>query len=155
MKHADGYAILEATLFLADSAQVSDGKIHALGIGWTQTSSPVSAPSAVGIILHVPWGETNRKIKWTLDLIDADGKPILLQTGPESFAPVHMESELEVGRPAGVKHGSSINVPFAVNVGPMPLKPDGKFEWVLRVEGKEWRTSFATRPQQAAPAQPA
>lgn len=148
-------AILEATLFLADSAQVSDGKLYALGIGWTLTSSPLSAPSAVGMILRVPWSETNRKIRWSLDLLDADGKAVQLQTAPGTLSPIHMENELEVGRPAGIKHGSSINVPFAVNVGPMPLPPDTTFVWVLKVEDQSWHVSFATRPLQPQAQSPA
>ena len=140
---------MEATLFLADAAQVSpDGKLHALGVGWTQTASPVTAPSAVGIILHVPWDETNRKIRWTLDLIDGDGKSVQLPAGEGNSTAVHMENEIEVGRPPGIKPGSSINVPFAVNIGPMPLPSNSTFQWLLRVEAKEWRTSFATRPLQ-------
>jgi hypothetical protein len=137
---------MEAILFLADAAQVSDGKLNALGAGWSQTSSPLTAPSAVAFILQVPWDETNRRIKWTLDLIDADGRPVQVQAGPESTAAIHIENEIEVGRPAGIKPGSSINVPFAVSVGPMSLEPNSKFEWVLRVESQEWRTTFATRP---------
>jgi len=140
---------VDATLFLADAAQVSpDGKLHALGIGWSHTSSPVTAPSAVAFILRVPWDETNRKIRWTLDLFDADGKPVVMQTGPDQFRPVHSESQMEVGRPAGVKPGASINVPFAVNIGPLQLAPDATFVWVLKVGDQEWRVSFATRPLQ-------
>lgn len=140
---------MEATLFLADSAQVSpDGKLHALGIGWTHTGSPLTAPTAVAFILHVPWDETNRKIKWTLDLLDADGKPVLLQTGPETFSGVHMEDEIEVGRPPGTKPGAAINAPFAVNITPLPLAPDRSFVWVLKAGGREWHASFATRPLQ-------
>lgn len=138
---------MEATLFLADAAQVSpDGKLHALGIGWTHTGSPVTAPSAVAFILHVPWDETNRKIRWTLDLFDADGKPIIVPTGPDQYRPIHIENEIEVGRPPGVKPGASINAPFAVNVTPLQLPPDASFVWVLRIGEKEWRLSFATRP---------
>ena len=146
---------MDATLFLADAAQVSpDGKLHALGVGWTQTSSPVSAPCAVAFILHVPWDETNRKIRWTLDLFDADGKPIIVPTGPDQFRPIHVENEIEVGRPPGVKPGSPINAPFAVNVTPLQLAPDATFVWVLKIGEKEWRLSFATRPLQQQPLAP-
>jgi hypothetical protein len=138
---------MNATLFLADAAQVSpDGKLHALGIGWSHTSSPITAPSAVAFILHVPWDETNRRIKWTLDMFDADGKPVLAQTGPEQFRPIHAENEIEVGRPAGLKPGSSINVPFAANIAPQQLRPDSTYVWVLKIGDKEWRLPFATRP---------
>jgi hypothetical protein len=143
---------LDATLILADAAQVSpDGKLHAIGIGWQHTTSPTTAPAAVAVILHVPWDETNRKIKWTLDLLSADGKPVVLQTGPETYAPIHMENEIEVGRPPGIKQGSSINVPFSVTVGPMPLPADSAFEWALKIGNRKWSVSFATRPLQQPP----
>jgi hypothetical protein len=138
---------VDATLLLADSAQASpDGKLHALGMGWTHTSSPMTAPSAVAFILHVPWGETNRKIKWTLDLLDADGNAVVVQTGPERYSSLHMEQEVEVGRPPGTKPGADINVPFAINLTPMPLAPDRTFVWVLAVGDRKWRVPFTTRP---------
>ena len=91
---------------MADAAQVTpDGKLHALGIGWTHTGSPVTAPSAVAFILHVPWSETNRKIKWTLDLIDADGKPVVCRPVRRASPRIRMEQEIEVGRPPGTKPG--------------------------------------------------
>lgn len=140
---------MEATLFLADSAQASpDGKLHALGIGWTHTSSPMTAPSAVAFILHVPWDETNRRIKWTLDLLDADGNAIVMQTGPDTFSTMHVENEIEVGRPPGTKPGADINVPFAINITPMPLAADKTYVWVLKVGEREWRCAFTTRPMQ-------
>ena len=106
----------------------------------------MTAPSAVAFILHVPWDETNRRFTWTLDLLDADGKPVVLPTEPGKFTAIHMENQIEVGRPPGIKPGSSINVPFAVNITPLPLTPDQTFVWVLRVADREWRASFATRP---------
>ena len=143
---------MEATLFLADSAQATpDGKLHALGIGWTQTGSPMAAPSAVAFILHVPWDETNRRITWTLDLLDADGNAVVLQTGPDSFSSMHIENEIEVGRPPGTKPGADINVPFAINIAPMPLAPDRTFVWVLKVGERKWSAAFATRPSQQNP----
>lgn len=139
---------MNATVFLADAAQVSpDGKLHALGIGWSHTSSPLSAPSAVAFILHVPWDETNRKIRWTLDLLDADGKPVIVPTAPDQFAPIHVENEVEVGRPAGAKPGSPINAPFAVNVTPLQLPANASFVWVLKVGDNQWSVPFATRPR--------
>jgi hypothetical protein len=137
---------LDVTLFLADSAQVSEGKLHALGIGWSHTSSPMTGPSALGIIFHVPWDETNRRTRWTLDLLDADGKAIQIPDGRGGTQGIHVENDLEVGRPPGIKPGSAINVPFAIVFPPLALPPDSRFEWVLRVESKDWRAAFATRP---------
>jgi hypothetical protein len=137
---------LDVTLFLADSAQVAEGKLHALGIGWSHTSSPMSGPSAVGIIFHVSWDETNRRIRWTLDLLDADGNPVQIPDGAGGTQGIHVENDPEVGRPPGIKPGSAINVPFAIVLPPFALPPDNRFEWVLRVDNKDWRTAFSTRP---------
>ncbi len=137
---------MEATLFLADAAQVSpDGKLHALGIGWQFVGAPTS-PSAVVFLLHVPWDETNRKIKWELDLLDADGRPVLLPSAvPNQFQRIHMEQSIEVGRPAGIKPGTPINVPAAITVGPLQLQPNSTYEWVLKVGEQTWKIGFATR----------
>ena len=61
---------------------------------------------------------------------------------------IHMQNEIEVGRPPGIKPGSSINAPFTVLTGPMPLAADATYEWVLKVNDRDWRVSFATRPLQ-------
>jgi hypothetical protein len=59
-----------------------------------------------------------------------------------------MENEVEVGRPPGIKHGTTMNFPFAVQTGPMPLAADQTFEWVLTVGDKKWHAPFTTRPLQ-------
>ena len=111
-------------------------------------------PSAIGIIFHVSWDETNRPIHWTLDLLDADGQPVQMPDGRGGTQGIHVENDLEVGRPPGIKPGSSINVPFAIVLPPLALAPDSRFEWVLRVDARNWRTAFATRPMGAQPSPP-
>ncbi len=112
-------------------------------------ANPLTPPSAVAFILHVPWDEANRRLKWTLDLVDIDDNPITLQMRPDAGPePVHAESEFVVGRPPQIKPGSEIDVPFAFNVGPMPLASDSTFVWVLRVGEQSWRETFTTLPRQ-------
>jgi hypothetical protein len=104
-------------------------------------------PTAVAFLLHVPWDEANRKIRWSLDLLDSDGQPVRVLMNPnEEPQPIHIENEFIVGRPPQVKPGSPINVPFAVNLGPTPLRPDSTFEWVLSIGEQVWRAPFATHP---------
>ena len=45
-------------MMLADSAQVSEGKLFILGGGWSVTGPP--APSAIALHVEVPWDQTNR-----------------------------------------------------------------------------------------------
>jgi hypothetical protein len=40
-------------------------------------------------------------------------------------------------------------VPLAINIGPLPLPPGGRYEWRLTIDGEtseDWRLPFSTRP---------
>ena len=53
----------------------------------------------------------------------------------------------EVGRPAGLKPGTPLDFPVAVNSGPLPLEP-GRYEWRLTIDGEaddDWRLPFSVR----------
>ena len=112
---------MRVTLMLADSAQVSEGKIHLLGGGWSITGPP--APSAIAILVEVPWDQTNRKLEWRLELVDSDGYPVLTPDGEGGENPIMMGGEFEVGRPPGTPHGAPIGLPLALNLAPLPLAP--------------------------------
>lgn len=122
-------------MILCDAAQSApDGKLHILGAGWSQTGSP-TAPMALAVMVKVPWDRANQKIKMAFSLLDADGSPVVLPTplGPKTLG---SEAEMEVGRPAGLPHGSSIDASFALNVGSLPLQP-GRYEWRLLIGGDD------------------
>jgi hypothetical protein len=107
--------IVKVTMLLADSAQVSEGKLFILGAGWSVTG-PAPAPSAVALLIDVPWDETNVSHHWRLDLVDSDGNPLIIPT-PEGEQPLVIEGQFEVGRPPGIARGSSIGMPLAINLG--------------------------------------
>lgn len=134
-------------MMLCDHAQVAGGKLFISGGGWSVTTTPTQN-SAVALLIRVPWGEANRKIKFALQLFDTDGAPVT-QPGP-SGAPVAVaaEGELEVGRPPGLAEGTSLDVPFALNIPPLLLQPNQRFVWVLKLgeeSHEDWRLPFQTR----------
>ena len=134
-----------ATLMLADAAQAIDNKLYVLGGGWSMTG-PDPSPSALAIALKVPWDEANRRHDLRVELLDADGRPITL--GPDE-RPVVIESHFEVGRPPGLRPGTPIDLALAVNLGPVPLPPGGRYEWRLAIDGhseSHWHAAFSTRP---------
>lgn len=142
---------MRVAMMLCDHAQVAGGKLFISGGGWTMTDAP-TAPSAIALIISVPWDRTNSRIQFAMTLVDQDGRPVS-QTGPLGAAPVRIEGQFEVGRPAGVKPGSPIDVPLSFNVQPMALKPDARYTWELALDGEQhadWTLSFATRPAQAS-----
>jgi hypothetical protein len=139
-----------ATILLADAAQAIDNKLYLLGGGWSVTG-PDPTPSALAIALKVPWDEANRRHDMRVELLDSDGHAITVGGTPEEAKPVVIESHFEVGRPPGLRPGTPIDLAFAVNIGPMPLPPGGRYEWRLSIDGHSeahWHAAFSTRPPQ-------
>src|SRR5207247_11050015 len=76
------------------------------------------------------------------------GKPVK-GAPPAGDRPLELGNEFEVGRPAGVKRGTPLDLPIAINLNPIPLPPDGVFVWQLSIDDhseEDWRLTFATRP---------
>lgn len=144
---------MNVTMLLCDAAQAVSGKLYVLGAGWNITG-PEPTPSAVALLIHVPWTETNRQHRLRLELVTDDGRPVA-GGGPHGTEPVQITAEFEVGRPAGHRPGRPLTVPFGINIGPLPLQPDSHFEWRCYINEEtrdEWRLEFSTRPPVRQPA---
>lgn len=136
---------MEAHVLLADFAQTDlSGRVNALGMGWSVTQTPTSNMSVV-VMVKVGWNETNRKHRLSLNLLTADGQHAVQAPTPFGLQPLQVEGEFEVGRPAGLPEGSTIDHALAINVAPgLPLTP-GRYEWRLKiddVEDETWRAAF-------------
>lgn len=131
-------------MMLADSAQEVGGKLYVLGGGWSVTG-PAVPPSAIVVKIDVPWDQANRAHHWRLDLLDEDGEPIFFEEAPEG---IRVEGDFEVGRPAGHPPGTPIDVPLAINFGPLPLEPGRRYVWHLSIDGEinaDWDREFLVR----------
>jgi Family of unknown function (DUF6941) len=139
---------MKVTLMLADAAQVSEGKLYIIGGGWTVTG-PDPIPFAIAMHIEVPWDQANSKHFFRLELVDADGHPVMVET-PDGEQPLTAEGEFEVGRPPGVKAGTPLAIPMALNFAPAPPIPaGGRYEWRLSIDehsDEDWRLTFSTRP---------
>jgi hypothetical protein len=120
---------VKITVLLADAAQVDpSGKAHALGLGWTETGTP-TPPMALLLLVEVEWHEANTPHHLVAELHTQDGQLVLVQ-GEEGAESVRFDADIEVGRPAGLPHGSPLNVAFAVNVGAgVPLEAGERYRW--------------------------
>ncbi len=139
---------MRVTMMLADHAQVAEGKLFISGGGWS-VCGPGPVACGVAVLFHIPWQHTNKKIAFTLRLLDEDGTPVS-QPGPGGGQEIRAGGQFEAGRPAGLTPGSEINVPIAFNTV-LQLPQDARFTWVLEIDGQadeEWRLSFATREPQ-------
>lgn len=138
---------MKVTMLLADSAQAINNKLYILGGGWS-IIGPDPTPMAIAIKIEVPWDQTNRQHHWDLSLLTADGDPVTVPT-PEGDAPVKIEGDFEVGRPPGIHPGTPIDLSVAINVGPLPIPPTGRYQWRLSIGDRtdeDWILGFTTRP---------
>jgi hypothetical protein len=139
---------MRVTMMLCDYAQVADGKLYIVGGGWSIINSgPTQA--AIALKLEVPWDQTNRKIPLTLTLLGEDGSPVTVPGPAGDAQPIKIDAEFEVGRPPGLKKGTPIDVPLAINFGPLALTPGQRYSWELAVDKArrpDWHLSFTTRP---------
>jgi hypothetical protein len=141
---------MKVTMLLCDHAQSADGKLNLLGGGWSVTG-PQPSPFGIAILFQVPWDRANELHQFRLELLDADGRAFMIEGGPEGEQPVRVEGSFETGRPAGLRPGTPIDFPFAMNSGPLPLPPGSRFEWRLTVDDQthdDWRLAFTTRPSE-------
>jgi hypothetical protein len=140
-------------MLLCDAAQVAEGKLYVLGGGWS-VIGPQPMPMGVALKVDVDWHEASREHHWELFLEDADGQPVMIDT-PDGKAPVELRGEFSVQLPQGVPEGSPVDVPMAINVGPLPLVPGSRYNWRFVVDGESLpgaNVAFATRPAEEPPA---
>lgn len=140
---------MKATILLADYAVVADGKLTIVGGGWSQTG-PEPASFGIALLIQVPWDQANTVHRFSVELLDADGAAVVAESedGEEVVA---FGGEFEVGRPPGIKPGTPLDFPVAVNATPMPLEP-GRYEWRLTIDGAsraDWTLPFTVRAEEA------
>ena len=84
---------------------------------------------SLAILIEVPWDEANTEHRLRAYLLTEDGQPV---SAPHGEA-LEVDGGFEVGRPPGVKPGSTLNTPLAINFNALALEPGG-YEWRLEVD---------------------
>jgi len=138
--------MMQVTMMLCDYAQVADGKLYINGGGWSLVDSH-TPPSAIAMLVMVPWDRAGTPLQLDLSLIDEDGHPVVQQVD-DAVNPLHIGVRLEVERPAAQPAGVPIDVPMALGIPPLQLRPFGRFAWQLSTDGQhreDWNLSFSTR----------
>ena len=117
---------MEATLLLCDHAEAVGGKLYINGGGWNVLLRP-NAPvnMSLAILIEVPWDEAGTQHRLRAVLLTEDGQ-LVSDT-------LRVEGDFEVGRPPGVKPGSTLNTPLAINFNALTLDAGG-YEWRLEVD---------------------
>lgn len=128
---------MDVTLLLSDYAEAVNGKLYVMGGGWNVLFAPGQPVTmSVAAVLAVPWDRTNQSHDLMLELITDDGAAVEIEGQP-----VQVSGEFEVGRPPGIKPGSSLNAPFVWTFAGLVLDAGG-YEWKLKIGGEP----VASRP---------
>jgi hypothetical protein len=125
-------------MMLCDAAESVGGKLYILGGGWSQVLRPHQPTNmALAIKLGIPWTDANRPITLRAELLTEDGEAVEIE-GNEVFA----EGQMEIGRPPGLRPGSTLDAPFVLGFAGISLDPGG-YVWQLRIDGEpRARTAF-------------
>lgn len=131
--------------FLADTAEVVNGKIYALGGGWNtifvRTFPAQHRRLAVAATVHVPFTDTNMTHNFELKLITEDGEtyPIGLRPdGDGNPQPVRaMGGEFTLGRPAHLADGFEQVACFAFTFDGLRFDKPRLLAWVVSIDGEE------------------
>lgn len=100
---------------LCDYAEVLNGKLYVMGGGFDAVRAGVPLMLSLGVILQIPWHQTNQAQKIRSVLVTEDGEPVASPDGQ----PLIIEGEVEIGRPPGAKHGTTFPTPLAVRLPPI------------------------------------
>jgi Family of unknown function (DUF6941) len=122
---------MDVTLLLCDFAEAVNGKLYVMGGGWNVLFAPGQPVTmSVAAVIAVPWDQTNRKYELALELLTEDGERVAMED--ETIA---VTGEFELGRPPGIKPGSSLNAPFVWTFAGLVLESGG-YEWKVSIDGE-------------------
>lgn len=136
---------MEAFALLCDFAEVINGKLYIMGGAWTQVTKVTPLTFTLAAKIDVPYDRTNERLLVEARLVDPDGH--IVRVGGMD---VQMMATFEVGRPAGIKHGTPMPVPLAWKFVGLDLD-FGSYEFRISVENETIATaSFdVIRPPQS------
>jgi hypothetical protein len=136
---------VKISVLLADSAQAgSDGKVHALGIGWSTIGTP-TAPMSVIVLSDLDDQDLEEKYSFTVTLCDNDGKVFEFETETGKHA-LSLDITLPAPPPNGVPGARRLAA--VANLGPGLLLPPASYHWVATVggTGQQGSTMFTVVP---------
>jgi hypothetical protein len=139
---------MKVVAMTADSVVVAEGKLFVQGGGWDQINA-LQLPSrhprvGIGVLIRVPYTETNVQHAFELRLEDPDGKEVSLGDAPPGTTKDgkvrRVGGQFTVGRPPMLGAGDEQIVPIAVNLDGLTFTATGTYRVVIAIDGKDNET---------------
>ncbi len=129
-------------LLLANHAEVQNGLLYASGAGWSDIFRGQPGPDGqvpvnhfgIGASVSIPWEETNQPHHLTISIQREEGNTELGR----------IETDVEVGRPAGLPAGTAQRAVFGIGAD-IAFPEQGSYRIVARVGDDERSVSFRVR----------
>lgn len=106
-----------------------------LGIVPPGANPPYVVNLGIGIMVTVPWEQTNQQHHLEIELVDEDGHQVQVPTGSDATGAVYVKMAFNVGRPANAVVGDDQHVCLAANLPGLPLPSLGKYGFIIRIDG--------------------
>ena len=126
---------MRAIVLLAQSAQLDQaGTVHALGMGWTASSTPVPQHALV-IFVEVEWAELGRSFPIRAELVDSDGVRV-----------AHTEHGVIKAKHKAVHpEGTPVTIPFTATIPSLKLTAGQRYQWRVSIDDEmheDWLAGF-------------
>ncbi len=130
---------------LADSAVTADGKLYLQGSGWNMINAqafPFQVPRiGIGLVIGVPYGETNRNHTFQIKFSGDDG-PLPLGRGvnPQSGqveGVMEISGQFNLGRPPTIQPGDRQAMAVAMNFDGLVFDKPGAYSFGIWIDQTE------------------
>lgn len=134
---------MKVTAMLCNHAEAQNNVLYLSGAGVDRAVAPAGSPGpwgaslGIGVLVSVPWTATNEQHKLLVTLIDGDGHPVKIPTGPDVEEDFRAEMVFNVGRPPELVVGDEQAVSLAINLPGLPLTKLGRYRFVIEVDGNQ------------------
>lgn len=131
---------MKVTAVLANHVEAINNLLYANGAGINRAFVQPGAPApygvqlALGVIVEIPWTQTNQSHTLAVDLIDADGHTVPVPTGPETTEPFRAEMQFNVGRPPTLEVGEEQTIALAIAMPGLPFPSLGSYRFVIYID---------------------
>ncbi|MEI7914193.1 MAG: hypothetical protein WCH82_05545 [Mycobacteriaceae bacterium] len=136
---------MRAVVLLAHSARLEpNGTMHALGLGWTTTTTPAPQHSLI-VFVEVQWSEIGTSFPIHAELVDGDGNEVARTE----------DSVINARRHPAHPAGTAVTIPFTATIPALPLVAGQRYQWRVSIGGhmgEDWLAGFTVTGPDAAPA---
>lgn len=134
---------MDTTAVLCNHAESQNNMLYLSGAGIDRVFVPAgSAPPygvvvGIGIIVRVPWTQTNQPHTVAVELVDEDTRPVEVPQPDGSVAAFAPQMGFNIGRPPTLAVGDEQSVALAINIPGLPLPRLGRFRFLIKIDGTD------------------